>query len=99
VHAKYIRTAAFAGFLQLHRLSLLVELLQEAGQARIGSQLEVILMTKVQGISPPFQVIPVLSRGNTLLIDIGLELVGELSRDLSHEYYPVSMISSKTIII
>ena len=42
------------------------------------------LMTKIKVISHPFQVIPVLPDGNTLLTNIGRELVSELSRDLQH---------------
>jgi hypothetical protein len=35
----------------------------------------------------------------TLMTDIGRELVGELSRDLQDECYPVNLISSKVVVI
>lgn len=85
--------------LQLCWLFLFVDLFQKDRQDHICTLLDVIRMTKIKIVSHPFQVRPVLSRGNTLLTDIDRELVGELSRDLEHECYPANVISSKVVVI
>jgi hypothetical protein len=56
-------------------------------------------MAKVKVVSHPFQVVPVLTGRNTLLVDIGLELADDLSRDVQHECYPVKLISIKVVEI
>ena len=70
---------------QLYWLFLLDGLFQKGRQALICSLLEVILMAKIKIISHPFQVIPVLPGGNTLLSNIFGDLTNNWCWNLEHE--------------
>jgi hypothetical protein len=56
-------------------------------------------MAKIKIVSHPFHVVPVLAGRNTKFANIGPELVGDVSRDVQHDCYPVKLISSNIFVI